>query len=178
MSREDKAMISGIRMAPALSWLSLGGLMLLNGIANAAVVDCTTGHYNNRVLITGANPGDGWDSVNPGIPASECLGVYDGNDDVSQLGLNRGIRDVGFLNDIGTEADRGEFYEYGAFLTGDDLLDMDDDGQDDDPGWIFVNKIDLNGNDETRTQGTVKSLDESMSYTFHCAPSMGALLRV
>lgn len=106
-----------------------------NGSANH--INCNQDEYLSKVLVTHVAKQDGsdWAELNPAAPASACLGVYPGNDDVSQLGENRGIRDIGFLNDTNF------FGPDGAFLEESDLLDIDGIGGANDPGWIFVGKI-------------------------------------
>lgn len=99
-----------------------------------------------------------WQPLNPAAPASACLGAYAGNDDVSQLGNNLGIENIGFLNN------KQLFPEYGAFLGQDDLLDLDGDGAQDDPGWVFVGKIDFEASGPKYTTGTISK--GSLSYTF------------
>jgi hypothetical protein len=94
------------------------------------------------------------------LPASACLGVFEGNDDVSSLGDNRGIRDVGFLNDTTI------FGPDGAFITDpSQLLDIAGDGEPLDAGWVYVGKLEFGDEDGPDAEnGTISKGNDS--YTF------------
>lgn len=97
-------------------------------------------------------------AANP-INATGCLGAYEGNDIVN-VGDNRGFLNDGMLNNTDM------FPDYGAFLTAEDLLDLQGTGTPQDPGWVFVGKIDYDEDTgaETYTNGTTTNGIDS--YTF------------
>ena len=100
-------------------------------------------------------------AANP-IDATGCLGAYSGNDSgkgIDSVGDNRGFLNDGLLNNTDI------FPEFGAFLTAEDLLDLQGTGTAQDPGWVFVGKTDFNKNGSgSNTNGTITNGDDS--YTF------------
>lgn len=125
---------------------------LINGRALCDVLD---------VKVTNLSKQDGTLSMDldPAQSASACLGAYSGNDSVSGLGNNLGLKDVGFLNDTSL------FPQYGAFVDQADLQDIGTQGVFEDPGWIFVQKVEFADNGDTTTElGTITR--EDLYYTF------------
>jgi hypothetical protein len=91
------------------------------------------------------------------IDATGCLGAFAGNDIVT-VGENRGFLNDGMLNNPDM------FPDSGAFVTPEDLLDLQGVGTKQDPGWIFVGKINYEEAGNTYTNGTVTN--GISSYTF------------
>jgi len=112
---------------------------------------------NSDVLITTVELLDGNNIVIPVQEnATDCLGAYEGNDS-AVVAQNLGYDDDGWLNE---EGDNVPWDGPGAFIGEADLLDLDGDGDADDPGWVLVGKDD--------GQGFIgeTSSDGNSSYTF------------
>jgi len=90
--------------------------------------------------------------------ATDCLGAYEGNNSsFDKPTANLGYDEDGWLN----EEDYNDWWDGpGAFVNEADLLDLDGDGDADDPGWVYVGKDNGDGFiGETSTDGNT-------SYTF------------
>jgi len=101
---------------------------------------------------------DGSPAVNvPPVSSSECYGAFTGNNSLftKPTNGNLGYDDDGWLN-----SESAFWPGPGAFIEEGDLLDLDGDGDMDDPGWIYLGKDDGAGfKGETSTDGV-------NSYTF------------
>jgi hypothetical protein len=91
--------------------------------------------------------------------ASNCLGAYSGQNNLFTNPVqNLGYDDDGWFN---TEDYLGLWDGPGAFIDDADLLDLDGDGDMDDPGWVYVGKEDLDSGYVPQT-----SSNGLESYTF------------
>jgi len=112
------------------------------------------------VQITTVQLLDGSDAIE--LPeaksVTDCIGAYVGvNSSFEQPIENLGYDEDGWLN---KESYNDWWDGPGAFVDQADLLDLDGDGDADDPGWVYVGKDEGNG-----FVGEVSS-DGSSSYTF------------
>jgi hypothetical protein len=100
-------------------------------------------------------------SLNPNVPASACLGAYEGNDSNASsqgIGDNLGYDRHGLLND------KSLFADYGAFVGAADLQDLEFAGNFKDPGWIYVGKQNMESGGPVFEAGVVTK--GANSYTF------------
>ena len=70
--------------------------------------------------------------------ATDCLGAFEGNNS----GFDKPVQNLGYDDDgwLNKENHNGLWNGPGAFVNDADLLDLDGDGDADDPGWILVGK--------------------------------------
>lgn len=144
----SRVLWSGLTLALLMSSFSAKAA-LVEGRALCDILD---------VQVTSVQKQDGVSPVvnfNPTIPASDCLGAYDGNLSPSGLGGNLGYLNQGYLNDPNL------FPDYGAFISESDLQDLEFEGNFKDPGWIYVGKQNMG---ENFAPGTVSK--DGQSYTF------------
>lgn len=124
---------------------------LVEGRALCDIMDVQVTSYQKQ-------NGSGLITLDPTIPASACLGAYEGNDaNASSQGIgdNLGYDTHGFLND------KSLFADYGAFIAESEMQDLEFEGNFKDPGWIYVGKQDMGGSFDA---GVVKKGADS--YTF------------
>jgi hypothetical protein len=126
--------------------------------------DIGTGvRYTGRNVETGVSAGysygaRGTDLLKSDYWATDSIGMFSKNDD-GEYDPNTGIDEKGLLN--------GEYgiFDPGAFITEEDLQDIDGDGEGpdgrDDPGWIHLGKYNL-PNDTTFSGGLVDVGDDSV----------------
>jgi len=91
--------------------------------------------------------------------STDCLGAYEGNNSsFEKPTANLGYDNDGWLN----KEDYNDWWDGpGAFVDEADLLDLDGDGQTDDPGWVYVSESNNAGKMIGQT-----STDGNSSYTF------------
>lgn len=114
-------------------------------IAGPAKVQNVWGNCQlNDVVINVIQRQDGSDPINVSVPASACIGDWEGNDTVNGLNgvdadgkkaYNLGYDNMGWLN----SANAPYWGNPGAFVTDDDLENLAGNGKVD-PGWIFFGK--------------------------------------
>ena len=95
---------------------------------------------------------DGSPVVNvPPISASECYGAFKGNNSLFTKPTNGNL---GYDNDGWLNSESAFWPGPGAFIEEGDLLDLDGEGDIDDPGWIYLGKDEGNGfKGETSSDG-------------------------
>jgi len=121
-----------------------------NSFAKKPINECSV----SDLQITTFQLLDGSDPVATPVPvdSTSCLGAYYGNNSEFINPIeNLGYDEDGWLN---KEGYNNWWTGPGAFVTEEDLLDLDGDGQADDPGWVYVGKDDGNGfKGQTSTNG-------------------------
>lgn len=76
--------------------------------------------------------------------AADCAGGYNGNDQPLPT-TNLGYQNDGLLNGAPQKPSGNDLFADGAFLTSQyQASDLDGDGVADDPGWIFLGKVEVN----------------------------------
>ncbi|WP_394221188.1 hypothetical protein [Alteromonas gracilis] len=142
--------------------------------ASAATIECD-GNLSDIVITSAVNTQTNMEMVptNESINASACAGFFEGNDQPLPT-FNTGIWGDGLLNGEKHKKGATWFGAPGAFITEDDLQDLDGDGLVNDPGWIFLGKDDGKGFETTNlTQwfmdGSSFDLDRYLNINFSCA---------
>ena len=99
--------------------------------------------------------------------ASDCLGAFEGNNSAFDKPIqNLGYDEDGWLN----KEDYNAWWDGpGAFVNDVDLLDLDGDGAEDDPGWILVGKEEQSGFEGgVSSDGTLTYNHEQLVTLNHC----------
>lgn len=131
----------------------------LNAYATPAAIQAC--QYIDVQITTIELLGDGGGVTTLPVPenASDCIGAIKGNNsEFIKPTVNRGYDEDGWLNE---EDYNGYWDGPGAFVNEADLLDLDGDGDVDDPGWIYVSE---SNNAGTMIGQTIP--DSTQSYKF------------
>lgn len=158
-------------------YILAGGLLLSSVTLTAAPISCD-GKLSDVTITSAINTSTNDDIVPTGenIEASACAGFFTGNDNSVFVNNNTGTWGDGVLN--GGVNNRGAtwFNAPGAFITSDDLQDLDGNGLVNDPGWIYLGKDEGAGfliTDKTQWYGngndSAFNLSEFLSINFSCA---------
>jgi len=100
----------------------------------------------------------------PAISATNCAGLFIGNDTPLPNPDNLGLEDQGYMN-----GEDFSFFDGGAFITDDYLQDLDDDGFINDPGWVYLGKDEGAGEDGIDLENPAGvDLDLFMNIIFTC----------
>jgi hypothetical protein len=148
---------------------------LLSSISVAAApIECD-GNLNDIVITSAVSTQTNIDIVSAGdaISATACAGFFAGNDHPLPS-LNTGIWGDGLLNGQKHKKGGTWFDAPGAFITTDELQDLDNNGLVNDPGWIFLGKDDGVGFQTTEltqwyTDTSLFDLAAFLKVDFSCA---------
>ncbi|MAI63619.1 MAG: hypothetical protein CL600_01850 [Alteromonas sp.] len=162
-----------------IKFLGTTVLLLTSFSSAAAEIKCTgeDDSLSNVIITSAVNTLTDEEIVRNGnsISSTACAGLFDGNDHPLPT-YNTGISGDGLLNGETHKKGSPWFASTGAFITEDDLQDLDGKGGVNDPGWIYLGKDDGNGNGFGVTDltnwylnGETFELDKYLGVEFSCA---------
>jgi len=162
-------------------------LILLVGTSSAVLAEPPTASIDTCKLIdVKIETVQLLDGIEPVVPfaanASDCLGAFVGNNSAfekpdgnaldNNVGTNLGYDEDGWLN---KENYNDWWNGPGAFVDESNLLDLDGDGDADDPGWVLVGKEDQNGFEgETSTDGNLEYNHQQLVSLENCETVNGS----
>lgn len=157
-------------------YILAGGLLLSSVSVTAAPILCD-GKLSDVIITSAVNTSTNDEIVPTGesIEASACAGSFTGNDNSAFVNNNIGTWGDGILNGGLNNKGATWFDAPGAFITSDDLQDLDGNGLVNDPGWVYLGKDDGAGflvTDKTKWYGngneSAFNLAEFLSIDFSC----------